>query len=101
DDFQGKADEELSDKPITNSFVEGESDKEGERCVHILSPVCDQDEVHSTQSVSPQGGSGACEIRISDTSHASKLRSTQLYGKPLGNLGEVKEIRLVVAVLIL
>ncbi|MCI53333.1 hypothetical protein A2U01_0074579, partial [Trifolium medium] len=51
------------------------------------SPVCDQDEVHSTQGASPQGWSGAREIRISDTFHASETQEHPTIWKTSGEFG--------------
>ncbi|MCI85385.1 hypothetical protein A2U01_0106664, partial [Trifolium medium] len=41
DDFQGKNDEGISDKPEDTPYAEGESEEEAVRSTDIISPACD------------------------------------------------------------
>ncbi|MCI78645.1 hypothetical protein A2U01_0099916, partial [Trifolium medium] len=60
DDFQGKSDEVLLDKPDDNPSVEVVSVEEVE---WILSPVCDRVEAQSTLILGPQGESEYRDLR--------------------------------------
>ncbi|MCI79976.1 hypothetical protein A2U01_0101247, partial [Trifolium medium] len=58
-----QSDEELSDKPVDNPPIEGESEKEDVRTADTISPACNSEAVSS-----PQGESGDRVLRTKDSS---------------------------------
>ncbi|GAU49521.1 hypothetical protein TSUD_407540 [Trifolium subterraneum] len=70
--FHGKSDVEFSDKQDVTMSGEGASEGEGERTGDILSPICDQAEVHSTIRLGPEGDAGDRDLRTGSKSQQSE-----------------------------
>ncbi|MCH90475.1 sulfate transporter, partial [Trifolium medium] len=88
DDFKGQSDEELSDKPVDNPPIEGESEKEDVRTVDTISPAWNSEAVSS-----PQGESRDRVLRtkdssqLPDTEDRHPIRKTpEEVGRGAGNL---------------